>query len=549
LKKNWKLVFVAQPRQSLEHRACCLGWTQLLLAVITIALSFKLARKTVGTPWIAWLVQRCLIRQILPLLIFKDRLLEERQKLTAWGMHFDFTFTMSRALFNNPLGLTVVRRWFCCLLTTAIIVSVAGVSVAESQVSIERNSSIKASSKFAFELIPSPSKSDAGNLATIRVVAGTLDANAASTRALIDGELPRADDDPGANFFLASNRPGRILFDFGKTIQLQQICSYSWHPDARAPQVYDLYVADQPFLAEKTTGSEDELLRLGWQKLASVDSRLAQPDADATQIAVSIRSDSGGNLASFRYALVAIKPTGAAPFSQTFYSEFDFLDGNDYPPATTDSLPALTDVLLIGDKYRITFDTTEVPDLRLWVNEKLKPVVAQWYPKIVAMLPSEEFQPPAEFRIVFKSGMRGVAYTTGHDVYGSGSWYLANREGEGIGSIVHELVHVVQQYPSRRGGNNAPSWLVEGIADQIRWYQFESPDNRRKVNLGGAEYTDSYFVSASFLDYIVRKIDPQVIQKLNSTLRNGRYTDDLWMQWYAKSAAEIWKECQGESKN
>jgi len=469
-------------------------------------------------------------------------------KLAALGRHFDFTFLRKITLYKIPFGLAVVRRLSVCILTTAFIVFVTGVLSADSQVSIERNSSTKASSKFAFELIPSPSKSDAGNLASIRVVSGSLDANAASILALIDGELPKVGDEPGANFFLASNLPGRILFDFGKAIQPQQICSYSWHSDSRAPQVYDLYVADRPALAEKATGSEDELLRLGWQKLASVDSRLAQPNADATQIAVSIQSDAGGNLASFRYALVAIKPTGAAPFSQTFYSEFDFLDGNEYPPATTDSLPALTDVLLIGDKYRITFDTTEVPDLRLWVNEKLRPVVAQWYPKIVAMLPSEEFQPPAEFRIVFKSGMRGVAYTSGHDVYGSGSWYLANREGEGIGSIVHELVHVVQQYPSRSGGNNAPSWLVEGIADQIRWYQFESPENRRKANLGGAAYTDSYFVSASFLDYIVRKIDPQAIEKLNSTLRNGRYTDELWMERYGKSAAEIWKECQEDLK-
>jgi hypothetical protein len=58
------------------------------------------------------------------------------------------------------------------------------------------------------------------------------------------------------------------------------------------------------------------------------------------------------------------------------------------------------------------------------------------------------------------------------------------------------LAHVVQQYKTR--GN--PSWLVEGIADYMRWFHFEPPTHRPKLrNPVTAKYTDSYQTTAGFL--------------------------------------------------
>ena len=56
-------------------------------------------------------------------------------------------------------------------------------------------------------------------------------------------------------------------------------------------------------------------------------------------------------------------------------------------------------------------------------------------------------------------------------------WFRANLQGEAIGSVVHELVHVVQEYGRARRENpeatRSPGWLVEGLADYIRWFLYE----------------------------------------------------------------------------
>jgi hypothetical protein len=60
-------------------------------------------------------------------------------------------------------------------------------------------------------------------------------------------------------------------------------------------------------------------------------------------------------------------------------------------------------------KYEITIDTTALDDdMKKWAEEKLRPVCETWYPKIVEMLPSEGYDAPAKFGIVFKDDMGGT---------------------------------------------------------------------------------------------------------------------------------------------
>jgi hypothetical protein len=105
--------------------------------------------------------------------------------------------------------------------------------------------------------------------------------------------------------------------------------------------------------------------------------------------------------------------------------------------------------------------------------------------------------------------------------------------------VIHELVHVVQQY-GLAGDRRPPGWLVEGIADHIRWYQFEPPENRRRINWDRANFDDAYFPSATFLDYIVNNIDPDAIKRINADCRQARYSKHYWEDQYGKSAEEIW---------
>ena len=82
------------------------------------------------------------------------------------------------------------------------------------------------------------------------------------------------------------------------------------------------------------------------------------------------------------------------------------------------------------------------------------------------MLPSDGFRPPTAIVLVFKKDMKGVAFTSGHQITIAADWVRRHPEDKGM--VVHELVHIIQSYPPTRSG-----WLVEGIADWVRFFKFE----------------------------------------------------------------------------
>lgn len=426
---------------------------------------------------------------------------------------------------------------FCQILISLTFLASPSTGWCETVVTTESNSRDQATPAFKFESIPTPSRTDAGNSATIQRRSGRLDRNSEPLVSLQDGLLPNEPDQPSRNVFFANDTSGEIVFDFGKEIDLKQINSYSWHPGSRAHQVYEVFVArSSTELTGETKSSEFD-----WKPIATVDTRKGNAQS-GNQVGVSIR-DSSGSFGSVRYVRLTIHPTQAnRRFANTFFSEIDFIDGRDYPPASTPTPAQVIDVLDIDGTTKIRFDTTEMPELRTWVRNTLMPICNEWYPRIVAALPSENFEAPTDFSIIFERGMRGVAYTSGKDVHCAGAWYVENRDGEAAGSVVHELVHVVQQYPRR--SNKRPSWLVEGIADQIRWFQYEPIEKRRKINFDRSNFDDAYFPSAAFLDYIVQNIDADVVSKMNAALRQGRYSDDLWQKWYAQTPQQIWQAMQ-----
>ena len=48
----------------------------------------------------------------------------------------------------------------------------------------------------------------------------------------------------------------------------------------------------------------------------------------------------------------------------------------------------------------ITIDTSGAPELKDWVHDTLGPTLVEWYPKIVAMLPSEDSFPPSRLQSI-----------------------------------------------------------------------------------------------------------------------------------------------------
>jgi hypothetical protein len=187
-----------------------------------------------------------------------------------------------------------------------------------------------------------------------------------------------------------------------------------------------------------------------------------------------------------------------------------------------------------GEKFEYTIDTTDAPELKEWA-EKLRPEIDTWYPRIVQYLPSDRYSAPKKFTITFKK-MDGVAYTAGTSVVGASAWFTKHPDDQG--AIIHELVHVVQQYHSRRN----PGWLVEGIADYLRWFKYEPVNKRPHPNPARAKYTDSYRVTGAFLEYVASTSDHEIAVQMNEAMREGRYSPDLWKEYTGKTADELWAD-------
>ena len=230
----------------------------------------------------------------------------------------------------------------------------------------------------------------------------------------------------------------------------------------------------------------------------------------------------------------------------------------------------------------ISIDTSKASDLTDWAQTKLAPALAEWFPKIVALLPVPGYTPPSHFSVAIRPG-NGVAATSGTRVTANSDWLKRELKGEAVGALIHEEVHVIQLYrpgpgrsnaagvvtntadtnavPRTRRGNQAgrlPGWLVEAIPDYIRWFKFE-PDShgaddiwlqrQAKRNLpasfAGIHYDTAYRPGANFLNWVAETYDQDIVPKLNAAAREGKYADDVWrMNCKGKTAAELgveWK--------
>ena len=224
------------------------------------------------------------------------------------------------------------------------------------------------------------------------------------------------------------------------------------------------------------------------------------------------------------------------------------------PDAPKASAASATNRFSTGDgKYHFTIDTGAATDLTEWAGKQLAPVVTEWYPKIVELLPSDGYDAPTNVTIRFREGMGGVPASAGNrQINCNIEWFRKNLKGEARGSVVHEMVHVVQSYGRVRradpGATRMPGWLTEGIPDYIRWFLYE-PESRgaeiTKRNIEKAKYDASYRVTGNFLNWVTLKHDKDLVRKLNAAAREGKYSPALWKEYAGKTVEELgadWKK-------
>ena len=189
-------------------------------------------------------------------------------------------------------------------------------------------------------------------------------------------------------------------------------------------------------------------------------------------------------------------------------------------------------------KYPVEFvlDVSDAPDMKEWGEQCVK-ICERQFTMINEALPSEGFKPAhvVYMKLKFRENDRSVAATGGNHITGSVTYFKRNPKD--FGAMVHETVHVVQAYRGRRGAT--PGWLVEGIADYIRFFKYEPGKIGRLVNPEKLHYTDAYRTTARFLNYVTEKYDKDLVKKLNAALREGKYSDDLFQDITGKTVKDL----------
>lgn len=406
----------------------------------------------------------------------------------------------------------------------------------------------------SFKNVPAPSDSDAATQAKFTLVDGQRDGNGGELTALNDGKIPTSEDRPRENFFFApATDGGRISADLGRVVDIKEINTYSIHRDTRAPQVYAVYGSAASVGIDLAPKKGTDPTTVGWKLIANVDTRA--PDADhGGAHGVSI-TDPQGLVGKYRHLLFDISRTeNDDAFGNTFFSEIDIVDATAPKIARTEQKVVEPKILEVENgKYRFILETSGAPDLAQWAEQELGPVIQKWYPLIVEMLPSTGYKAPTRVMLTFTDELGGTpAAAAGTKVMCNTEWFRKNLKGEARGAVVHELVHVVQQYGrGRRGNSNAkptPGWVSEGIPDYIRWFLYE-PESKgaeiTKGNISRARYDASYRVTGNFLHWVTETYGKEIIPKINAAAREGRYEEDLWKKLTGKTVQELdeaWKK-------
>lgn len=188
----------------------------------------------------------------------------------------------------------------------------------------------------------------------------------------------------------------------------------------------------------------------------------------------------------------------------------------------------------------VVVDVTDAPDMKDWA-EKAARVCERQYPMLCEELMSPGFKPRTVITMTLKSNYNGVAATGGGRITGSVKYFKSHPDD--IGAMVHETAHAVQSYRTR----NNPGWLVEGVADYVRFFKYEA--NRPKpLPPERAKYDGSYRITAAFLAYLVEKYDKDIVLKLNRAMREGEYTEDIWKGLTKKTLPELGEEWKASLK-
>lgn len=204
------------------------------------------------------------------------------------------------------------------------------------------------------------------------------------------------------------------------------------------------------------------------------------------------------------------------------------------------------------ERPEFVLDVSQAKEAEAW-GLQAKALLEEWYGKLTQLLATDgkdpitgeqtegKFKPYKQIKIIIKPNIDAPAYAAGGEITANADWI--KQHPDDLGMMIHELVHVIQQYPGYRG---KPGWLVEGIADYIRWWRYEpelhSTSGRTKIDFSKAKYTDSYRTTGMWLAWTSRKYNMALVPSLDLAMRNRQDPMDVFKKLTGKTADELWTE-------
>lgn len=191
----------------------------------------------------------------------------------------------------------------------------------------------------------------------------------------------------------------------------------------------------------------------------------------------------------------------------------------------------------------------EVPQDLAPVRDRALALCREKLPLLMQHLDAPGWTPPKRAAIRFDASLDIPACASSEGVRLGVKWFRAH-PGD-IGAAVHEMVHVLQAYPRPKQpgpGDPAkyskPGWLVEGIADYLRWVVCCPEPGALPEHFAKRSYRESYRTAAVFLDWIAKRSGPQVLRDWNDALRRGVFHEGLVEAATGKALDPLWAEFQ-----
>lgn len=196
----------------------------------------------------------------------------------------------------------------------------------------------------------------------------------------------------------------------------------------------------------------------------------------------------------------------------------------------------LTEKAVSTPEVKLAFEDGASVEVRAWGEEAARQV-REWWPQVARLLETGNFRSPEKLVLKFKSGLKAPAFRTTEGLTVNTDWILKH-PGD-FGMIVHEMTHAIQDY---KGVPSGAGWLVEGIADYIRYWHYEPETPRPAFNRAKASYRDGYGTTGAFLAWIIVQYDRRTVRRLDSALRAGKYSDAQFEEITGKALEPLWQE-------